>query len=131
VLRREIKCRVCFEDRRKLNKRIEKDRCVLPITQTHTEDIKAYWDYDKNGKIRPTDYTYGSSKEVWWKCDYGHSYRKPIHRQLYTKRCMECSKWGKISIPQQVVYNVLRNNFKHVEMEKPFGKYRGGHLFRR
>lgn len=31
-------------------------------------DIAADWDYEKNGKLLPTNVTHGSGRKVWWKC---------------------------------------------------------------
>lgn len=42
-----------------------------PITVTHKEIVEKYWDYEENDKlgIKPENFTYGSRKKVYWKCD--------------------------------------------------------------
>jgi DNA-directed RNA polymerase subunit RPC12/RpoP len=36
------------------------------------------WDYDKNGDLRPEQFSKGSNKKVWWKCARGHSWKAAI-----------------------------------------------------
>ena len=55
-------------------------------------DLLKEWDYDKNEK-KPCDYTKGSDKEVWWICQKGHSYLKPIrNRTKYVNTCPYCKQ---------------------------------------
>ena len=34
--------------------------------------LAAEWDYEKNGDLRPEDFTGGSNRKVWWRCEKGH-----------------------------------------------------------
>jgi len=36
------------------------------------------WDYEKNGGLRPENFTGGSNKKVWWLCEHGHSWQTAI-----------------------------------------------------
>ena len=50
------------------------------------------WDYEKNGELRPSFFTGGSGKKVWWKCEKGHSYLASIYNHCTLKHaCPYCS----------------------------------------
>ena len=49
------------------------------------------WDYERN-EIFPQEVTYGSNKEVWWKCPNGHSYQQTVHKKTARNAgCPICS----------------------------------------
>lgn len=37
------------------------------------------WDYEKNGALRPEQFTAGSKEKVWWKCENGHHWQAAIY----------------------------------------------------
>lgn len=42
-------------------------------------ELAAQWDHELNGNLTPDNVSYGSNKNVWWKCPIcGHSYQKKI-----------------------------------------------------
>ena len=41
---------------------------------TVEKEIARDWHPTKNGKLKPTDIVYVSSKMVWWRCKYGHEW---------------------------------------------------------
>ncbi len=43
------------------------------LSTTHPT-LAASWDYERNGKWRPEDFTAKSRKFIWWHCECGHSY---------------------------------------------------------
>ena len=47
------------------------------IAATHPV-VAAEWDYQKNGDLRPEQFSIGVNKKVWWKCENGHSWRTSI-----------------------------------------------------
>jgi len=50
------------------------------------------WDYEKNEDLCPDDYTGGSNKKVWWKCELGHSWYAQINKRFtFGQRCPYCS----------------------------------------
>lgn len=56
------------------------------------QDIIKEWDTDKNLDIDMYKLTYGSSKEVWWKCGKGHSYKcRIVHRTVDGVGCPYCA----------------------------------------
>lgn len=56
-------------------------------------DIAKQWDYEKNGNLRPEDFSVGSSrKKIWWKCSKGHSWKTSIaSRTTNGNGCPICS----------------------------------------
>jgi len=57
---------------------------VNDLSTTHPHWLDE-WDFQKNSKIglKPTEYTYGSSKEAYWLCkDYGHSWKVEIQARV-------------------------------------------------
>lgn len=60
--------------------------------QNNKERLLDEWDYSKNNSMSPCDFTAGSSKKVWWKCDKGHSWEATIStRTLQNCGCIYCS----------------------------------------
>jgi hypothetical protein len=43
------------------------------LASTHP-DLAKEWDFTKNGALTPEQVMAGTSKKVWWTCDYGHSW---------------------------------------------------------
>ena len=67
------------------------------LSTTHSE-IAAWWNYEKNIDILPTQVTRGSNKRVWWKCPNGHEFQKKVEDQVYSPRCPVCK------------FNILESN---------------------
>ena len=60
------------------------------LLSTHPS-IAMQWDYDKNYPLRPENFSFGSSKKMWWICPYGHSYESTITRKTtYKNLCPYC-----------------------------------------
>lgn len=70
------------------------DLCIKnnSIVITHP-NIAKLWDYEKNGKLLPEYFTYGSGEEVWFKCENGktHSSFKKISTRCKGYGCPYCS----------------------------------------
>ena len=64
----------------------------LSLAETHPEVAKQ-WHPTKNGDLSPKDFTPGSGKKVWWKCDKGedHEWRTKIIKRTYGGKCPICS----------------------------------------
>ena len=58
--------------------------------KTTNPDILQYWDYEKNNNLLPSQFSAGSNKKVWWKCEKGHSFRTQIDRMIHSKKGMNC-----------------------------------------
>jgi hypothetical protein len=64
--------------------------------------IAQQWDDGKNGEEKPSEFTPGSHKAVWWVCDIGHSYRAPIRdRCRKGLRCPLCRPKPSRPIPSR------------------------------
>lgn len=37
-------------------------------------DLLAQWHPEKNGDLRPQDFSYGSKAKIWWRCEKGHEW---------------------------------------------------------
>lgn len=59
------------------------------ITVTHPE-LLAEWDYEKN-KFGPEEVSKGSSREIWWRCAQGHSYRQRVYSRVSGTGCPYCA----------------------------------------
>ena len=46
--------------------------------QTINPKLAEEWNYSKNGKLMPDNFTIGSGKKVWWKCNEGHEWEARI-----------------------------------------------------
>lgn len=56
-------------------------------------DLLNEWDYEKNNELGLTPYnvSYGSAKNVWWKCKEGHSFKCNINLKIiHNKNCHLC-----------------------------------------
>ena len=56
-------------------------------------ELAEEWDCSKNGDLKPTDVTHGTSKKVWWQCKkYHHSWQAIIaNRTLHRQGCPYCA----------------------------------------
>ena len=56
-------------------------------------DISKQWHPIKNGYKKPEDFTTGSSKKVWWKCDKGddHEWEASVNNRTFGQGCPVCS----------------------------------------
>jgi len=74
-----------------------------------------YWDYEKNGNLKPENVTRGSTKKVWWMCEYGHSWQGAVHSFANSKhRCPYCA--GRKAWPG---YNDLKTTHPHLIYQQP------------
>ena len=63
------------------------------------------WDYDKNGVRRPQHFNIGSSKQVYWVCQNGHSWKAAINKRTYRNQgCPICNSTSKTSFPEQAIF---------------------------
>jgi hypothetical protein len=55
-------------------------------------ELLSEWDFEKNGNLRPEDFTVGSHKKIWWLCAYGHSWKTQIYHRHIGCGCQICAK---------------------------------------
>ena len=53
--------------------------------------LASEWNHEKNGNLKPEDFTASSGKKVWWKCDKGHEWQAAIHSRSTGCGCPYCS----------------------------------------
>ena len=53
--------------------------------------LMAEWDWEKNINIVPSRLSFGSKKEVWWKCKKGHKWQARINSRVLGNGCPYCS----------------------------------------
>lgn len=53
--------------------------------------LASEWNYEKNNDLRPEDFTAGSNKKVWWKCEKGHEWQAVIGNRNSGHGCPYCS----------------------------------------
>jgi len=66
------------------------------------------WNYEKNGNLKPEDFTANSGKKVWWKCDKGHEWQATIYNRNNGNGCPVCSSEKKTSFPEYVIVYYLK-----------------------
>lgn len=57
-------------------------------------EIADQWNYDKNGSLKPEDFSPSSSKKVWWKCTFGHEWESKVENRTRKNNragCPYCS----------------------------------------
>ncbi len=71
------------------------------------------WDYEKND-ITPQEVVRGSEVYVWWKCEYGHSWRAKITNRVHGTGCPECMRYIKTSFYEQAIYYYVKKAYPDV-----------------
>ena len=79
---------------------------------TTNPKIAKEWDYKKNGNLKPTDITEGSTTNVWWICEKGHSYDARVKDRKHGLNCPFCSN-KKVLVGFNDLYTYCINN--HLE----------------
>lgn len=54
-------------------------------------EIAKEWNYEKNGNLKPENFTPNSNKKVWWKCQKGHEWQSTIANRNIGNGCPFCS----------------------------------------
>ena len=54
--------------------------------------LVAEWNYEKNGALKPEDFTVSSHKNIWWKCSKGHEWQALIANRNRGTGCPYCSR---------------------------------------
>ena len=54
-------------------------------------DIAKEWNYDKNGRLTPSMFSYSSNKKIWWLCSKGHEWQDTISHRSGNRGCPYCS----------------------------------------
>lgn len=71
------------------------------LSATH-EILCKEWHPTRNGNFKPSDFTYGSHKKIWWICEKGHEWQAEItNRARLGKGCPYCSH--RLCLPETCV----------------------------
>lgn len=60
------------------------------LSTTYPDLIKE-WDFDRNKQLKPYDFSKGSTRKVWWRCNFGHSWLASIDKRTSGRGCPYCS----------------------------------------
>ena len=61
------------------------------------ENLLREWDAELNGDLTPQAVSHGSTREVWWRCQKGHSWKSAVYVRTAGKGCPYCG--GRRVIP--------------------------------
>lgn len=65
---------------------------------TTNPELCKEWDYERNGKLTPSDVAQWSHQKVWWKCSKcGYSYQASLSNRTMGKGCGCCA--GRVVVP--------------------------------
>lgn len=53
-------------------------------------ELASEWNYEKNGKLLPSQITLHSNKRVWWKCKKGHEWEATVNNRSKGRTCPFC-----------------------------------------
>ena len=59
--------------------------------QTVNPTLTKEWNYEKNGTLKPENFTANSGQKVWWKCSKGHEWQATISNRNSGRGCPYCS----------------------------------------
>ena len=79
--------------------------------ETTDPSLAKQWDYQNNTSL-PSEVTYGSGKQFFWKCSNGHSYRATVDARRRGRGCPYCSN-KKVLLG----YNDLKTVFPEIAAE--------------
>lgn len=82
-------CPKCAKE--KFQKTYRQNR-IAKVGSLSDKRLLAEWDYEKNGTLRPEQFSPGCEDKVWWKCqDCGHSWLAKIANRTHGRGCPCCS----------------------------------------
>ena len=71
--------------------------------QTVNPDLAKEWNYEKNGKLKPEDFTANSGQKVWWRCSKGHEWQAIISNRNKGVGCPICNSERNTSFPEYAI----------------------------
>ena len=78
----------------------------------------------KNGNLKPADFTYGSSKKIWWKCPKDHNYLALIYNRTVRKSgCRVCANlirkpWSKKIKVNGILFETISSAGKYFNISR-------------
>ncbi len=80
--------------------------------ETKNPKLAKEWNYEKNGNLKPSNVTVGSSKIVFWRCNKGHEWEAAVKSRNNGQNCPYCSN-KKVLVGYNDLYTYCINN--HLE----------------
>ena len=65
------------------------------------------WNYEKNGNLKPEQFTAKSGQKVWWKCNKGHEWQAEIRSRTNGSGCPVCNSEQNTSFPEYMLLYYL------------------------
>ena len=78
--------------------------------KTGNPTLATEWNYDKNGALRPENFTANSGKRVWWKCVKGHEWQATIYHRSKGNGCPICNSERHTSFPEYAIVYYLKKS---------------------
>lgn len=78
--------------------------------QTVNSHLATEWNYEKNGNLKPSNFTANSGKKVWWKCKKGHEWQAVIGDRNNGKGCPICDSERHTSFPEYALAYYLNKH---------------------
>ena len=75
--------------------------------QTVNPLLAKEWNYEKNGKLKPENFTANSGQKVWWRCKKGHEWQATIHNRNKHRGCPICNSERNTSLPEYAIMYYL------------------------
>ena len=63
--------------------------------------LASEWNHERNGDLKPENFTANSGKKVWWKCKSGHEWEAKIQNRNNGRGCHECYKARRRKQPKE------------------------------
>ena len=76
--------------------------------QTVSLKLTQEWNYEKNGKLKPENFTANSGQKVWWKCSKGHEWQATINSRNRGIGCPVCNSEKQTSFPEYALVYYLK-----------------------
>ena len=76
--------------------------------QTVNPQLANEWDYEKNGILKPDEFTANSGQKVWWKCNKGHEWQAVIRSRNTGCGCPMCNSERRTSFPEYALVYYLK-----------------------
>ena len=90
--------------------------------QTINPILAEEWNYEKNGNLKPEDFTENSGQKVWWKCTKGHEWQAIIKNRNKGQGCPICNSERHTSFPEYaIVYYLKKYGLKVIHSYKEQG----------
>ncbi|MBE6566307.1 MAG: hypothetical protein E7659_04280 [Ruminococcaceae bacterium] len=90
--------------------------------QSMNPSLAKEWNHEKNGNLKPEDFTQSSSKKVWWICSKWHEWQAPISNRSKGVGCPICKSERHTSFPEYaLLYYLKKHDLEAIHLFKEKG----------